>query len=372
MRILMLVHSLRRGGAERVLLELAVGLKHLGHDVKVIAWLDVDEYTDTCYQSIPRNHLLPKKEYFWVRSIPISATKLKLQVEEFRPDVIEIHSPNIAWVAAWANLGIPCVHVLHGYGSITHDGSLKALILRIVSCLAAWRLRAKFITVSDTMIAVAARYFMLDSCNSKINSVSNGIDLKKFLCKKDGPQDGVKIIMLGTLSPNKGQSLGVMAFKKVFDAIPNTNLLIVGDGVDWHRLQDLIDAHKLNSQVHLLGRRDDVSELLASSHFLWHLSESEAMPMVVLEAMATGLPVIGFDVRGTRDAVMDKKTGYLVPYGDINAIAETTINIIQDTSTTEVMSAASRSRAENYFSLDNMISGHERLLCEAAKNYDDD
>lgn len=364
MRILMLVHSLRRGGAERVLLELATGLQQRGHVVEVVSWLDVDEYNDACYKSISRHYLLSKADYRWVRSIPKSAAKLRPLVQQFKPDVIEIHTPNVAWVAAWANLGVPCVHVLHGYGDITRYGSFRAFLIRHISRLVAWRLKAVFITVSNSMIPVASRYFGVGSSN--IQFILNGINLNKFSFTGGTFKGNVSIIIIGTLSQNKGQALGIMAFKKVLDAIPAAKLHIVGDGKDRGGLQNLIDAHQLNGRVHLLGCRADVPELLATSHLLWQLSESEAMPMVVLEAMATGLPVIGFDVRGTRDAVVDKETGFLVPYGDIGAVAAATVRLMQDSSAAMAMSVASRSRAEKYFSLGGMIEKHERVLRESA------
>ena len=70
-----------------------------------------------------------------------------------------------------------------------------------------------------------------------------------------------------------------------------------------------------------MGLREDVPDLMSAAHVFWQLSESEGLPMVVLEAMAAGLPVVGFDVRGTRDIVVDGETGYLVPFGDIQSVA---------------------------------------------------
>ena len=125
MRILFFVHSLRRGGAERVLLEVALGLQNKGHIVEVLSWLRVDEYREERYRSITRHFLISKEAYRWPWSIPRAAALLGRHVGRFQPDVIEIHTPSVAWVAAWANSGIPCVQVLHGYHTIAPGGAIK-------------------------------------------------------------------------------------------------------------------------------------------------------------------------------------------------------------------------------------------------------
>lgn len=356
----MLVHSLRRGGAERVLLELALGLQRLGHVVEVVSWLDVDEYQEEHYKLVNRHYLLSKNEYRWLKSIPRSAALLRKAVDRFKPDVIEIHTPNIAWLAAWAGLAVPCVHVLHGYGNITCYGTPKNGLIRRFSRLVAWRLNPSFITVSDSMIPVAARYFKADE--KRFCCVSNGIDLKKFCFAPRLPDNSPVILMIGTLSPNKGQSHGIRAFKMVLDKLPNARLQIVGEGADRAALEELVKVSGLKGKVGFLGQRRDVPEILAASHLLWQLSGSEAMPVVVLEAMATGLPVIGFDVRGIRDAVVQRETGILAPHGDIASIASTTVDLLKDSPRYQNFSFRARQRVEKFFSLENMVDGHEIVL----------
>ena len=204
MKILMFVHSLRRGGAERVLLEMSLGLRAKGHDVEVVSWLNVDEYREERYSSIPRHFLMRKDEYRWPWTVPRAAESFRQVAEEFCPDVIEIHTPTVAWVAAWANLGISCTHVLHGYGGITRGGSIKAWWLRVLDRLVQRRLNATFIAVAPPMTEIAATHFAL--APSLIVCVPNGVDLLKFQAHQKSPDTTSTILMLGTLSPNKGQS----------------------------------------------------------------------------------------------------------------------------------------------------------------------
>ena len=148
--------------------------------------------------------------------------------------------------------------------------------------------------------------------------------------------------------------------------LPNAVMVIVGDGADRNKLQETVESNDMSSKVLFVGRQDAVERYYYSAHFLWQLSESEAMPMVVLEAMAAGVPVIGFDVRGTRDAVANAKTGRLVSYGDTDGIAMETIRIFRSQKEYKVLSRNARARVEKHFSLDVMIDSHEQILSVTA------
>ena len=360
MRIQLLVHSLRRGGAERVLLEIALGLQKRGHQVEVIAWLDVDEYQDACYSSVKRNYLLSKDKYRWIRSIPHSAAVLRKLVRQFNPDVIELHSPNVTWLAAYARFRIPCIHVLHGYGDITRYGSLKDDLMRYLSRFAARTLNCSYITVSESMIPVASKYYNVNP--SEFTAVSNGVDLTKYLFKEQKPSCAPIILMIGTLSSNKGQTLGIRAYTILLKFIPDAKLLIVGDGDDRDLLKGLVQNSGLRGKVNLLGMRDDIPDILSKTHILWQLSESEAMPMVMLEAMASGVPVIGFDVRGTCDVIVNNKTGYLIPYADVSGIAYKTVELLKDEPKYQSFSVSGRDRIEQFYDNVCMVIGHENAL----------
>jgi len=364
MRVLMLIHSLRRGGAERVCLNLAVGLAQQGDEVEVLSWVDVDEYQDSEYLSVSRRHLVADSEYQWVRSIPRDAKRLRRYVDLFKPDVIQIHTPNMVWLAAWTLLKEPCVQVLHGYSSITFRGSWKALAYKVISRIAYRSLNLKTVVVAEPMANLASTYYGIRINN--VSVINNGVDLSKF--RPASITNGQKrtVIMIGTLSELKGQLLGVEAFRRLLETSPGATLLIVGDGPDMDCLNDAVTKYGLFNRIQLLGRRSDIPELLTKSSVLWHLSRMEAMPVTVLEAMATGVPVIGFRVRGVRDTVQDKITGHLVAHGDIEAVAEKTSRLFAQKDEWEAFSKRSRLIAETRFSVETMILQHRKVLEEIA------
>lgn len=368
MRILMLVHSLRRGGAERVLLDLAVGLKTRGHIVKVVSWIDIDDYQEQRYSSVPRVYLMTKDQYRWPWSVPTAAKYLRQTVNKFRPDVVEIHTPTVAWVAAWAHLGTPCVHVLHGHGGITPDNSIKAKARRVVDCLAHRRLRPMFIAVSPAIVGLAATHFLM--APSRLSCVPNGVDAHTFKASTRPKGGGPCILMVGTLCSKKGQALAIRAFGQMLHECPGARLTVVGDGPDRAILEKMVTRDHLEGKVIFLGQRVDVADILADAHVLWHLSDSEGLPMAVLEAMAMGVPVVGFDVPGTRDVVADGRTGFLARYGDIEAVAQRTLDLLRDPSQYQLFSLDARRRVEEDFSATRMIDGHERVLLSAVQVHD--
>lgn len=365
MRIIQLVHSLRRGGAERVLLDITLGLRKKGHDVEVITWLNVDEYQEERYQSITHHFLMQKHQYRWPWSIPQAASSFRQVVESFRPDIIEIHTPTVAWVVAWANLQIPYVHVLHGYGEITRIKSVKDRIIRFTNRFVQYRLKSDFIVVSPAMASVAANYFAIPT--SHFHPVPNGVDLVKFSTKQQKANYCPTILMVGTLSSNKGQALGIKAINEILKHKPNVKLKIVGDGPDRKWLECLVKDMSLENNVEFTGRREDIPHIMSQSDLLWQLSESEGLPLVVLEAMAIGLPVVGFNVRGIRDVVIHGETGYLAPFGNLTDVAKKTIDILNDKETYTRLVQKARDHVENSFSLTVMVNGHESVLWKIAK-----
>ena len=365
MRILFFVHSLRRGGAERVLLEIALGLREKGHDIEVVSWLDVDEYREDRYLSVPRHFLINKKDYRWPWCIPGAAARFKAVVEKFHPDVIEIHTPTVTWVAAWANIDIPYIHVLQGYGAITRQGSIKDWGVGLFDRLANNRLNPGFIVPSSSMIEAGANHFVVDK--RRFTVVPNGVDVVKFHPDQNVFDGTPTMMMLGTLCANKGQAWGIRSIELLLKSFKDAKLKIVGEGADRTMLEGLVKELGLEGKAEVMGRRKDAFDLMSKAHVFWHLSESEGLPMVVIEAMAFGVPVVGFDVRGTRDVVANGETGYLVPFGDIQAVAQRTAELLNNEALYRKLSLNARRRVEQHFSFETMVNGHENVLWLAAE-----
>ena len=112
----------------------------------------------------------------------------------------------------------------------------------------------------------------------------------------------------------------------------------------------------------MLGRRDDAFELISDSNIFWHLSESEGMPLVVMEAMALGTPVIAFDVRGVNDVIQHNINGCLAEFGDTKAIAINTKNLVENKSMYEKLKSNARNNIDQKYTIKNMFNNYEHFL----------
>ena len=146
----------------------------------------------------------------------------------------------------------------------------------------------------------------------------------------------------------------------------DARLRIAGDGPDRPAIEAEIGRLGLTN-VELLGTRDDVPDLLAGSDVFVLASDSEGLPMSVLEAMAAGLPVVASAVGGVPELVIDGETGALVPPGDGAALARALEPVVADAALRDRLGAAGRQRAEREFSLERFEREHLELYRNRAR-----
>ncbi|MBM4026928.1 MAG: glycosyltransferase family 4 protein [Planctomycetes bacterium] len=364
MRILMVVHSLRRGGAERVILEVGVGLRARGHQVSIATLVALDEYPEPAYASLPRHPLLRFEHYRWPRCLPGLAAALGQCMDEVQPDIIQIHSWTCTLVCAWARAATPAVEVVHGSDFAERRSLIRKIGLRWIDRLVYRRLRPRIVVVAPGLRPALAKHL---GCQAgEIRCIVNGVDLDRFPFRARVPSGMPILLMIGTLSHLKRQDLAIRALPRLLEQAPGARLVILGDGPTRQELASLIARLHLGDRVELVGQQNDVAGYLEKAHVLWHLSEREGLPVVVLEAMATGLPVIGHDVPGVRDVVANGKTGYLIPFGDTDALIERTVRLLTDSRLNQTMGQAARARVEQEFDRERMIHEHEALLQSVA------
>lgn len=163
------------------------------------------------------------------------------------------------------------------------------------------------------------------------------------------------ILSVARLVPRKGIDLGIEAFSKILNAVPNVKYYIVGDGPEAPRLKAQIDSLGLSSRVHMLGNVPDVtlSELYSrASVFLFPVrdlpGDAEGFGIASLEASAHGTPVIASNTGGVGESVQDGLTGILIPPGNVRAIEETVIFILKNPHIAKEMGEAGRKWAERF------------------------
>lgn len=140
-----------------------------------------------------------------------------------------------------------------------------------------------------------------------------------------------KIISVGRLDGQKGYDRLIESWKKVVEKHQDWTLEIYGEGVDRISLEKKIKEYNLENTFLLKGITNKIQEKYQQSSIYIMSSRYEGMPMVLIEAMANGLPVISFDcLSGPRDIINDNNDGYLVKNGDIDALAKKMIDLMND------------------------------------------
>jgi glycosyltransferase involved in cell wall biosynthesis len=165
---------------------------------------------------------------------------------------------------------------------------------------------------------------------------------------------------VGRLDPVKDQVGLLKAFSRLTDD-PRAFLLIVGDGPCRQELEATIGALGLGDRVRLLGERDDVPAVLSAMDVFVLCSVGEGISNAILEAMATGLPVVATRVGGNPELVTDGSTGFLVEPRSPAGLAARLRRYLEDPMLPAHHGRAAREHAEAEFSLERMVGAYEQL-----------
>ena len=196
----------------------------------------------------------------------------------------------------------------------------------------------------------------------RLRVIRNGVDLEEFnRSAPDGRSATPRAIHVARLHSVKDQATLLRAVRLVADVHPAFHLDIVGDGPKRQTLEDLIGQLGLRKHVTLWGFRQDVSSLLRKADFFILSSISEGISLTLLEAMASGLPIVATDVGGNREVVADGTTGLLVPPRSPEQLAGAILQLLNDPARIRQMGIAARQRVEDEFNLRTVVSEYENL-----------
>ncbi len=152
----------------------------------------------------------------------------------------------------------------------------------------------------------------------------------------------------------------VRIFAKVNEELPS-RLMMVGDGPDRPEAEEEVRHLGLDDRVNFLGKIESVAPLLASADLFLLPSENESFGLSALEALASGVPVVGTDVGGVPEVVRNGETGILCPVGDVDAMAQAALLILGDKDRWQAMSELGITDARARFSLNQIVSQYEHL-----------
>ena len=331
------------GGVQTHVRQLASRLEADGHDVLVLAPSSV-EPAERWAVGVGRPVRVPfNGSVAPIAPTPASAGRVRRALRAFRPDVIHAHEPFVPGTALFAaRSGLaPTVATFHAYSDRAFALRLAAPALRPV-----WRRLALRLAVSE-----AAREFVGRAFEGEVRIVPNGADVALFrdaVPTQDLPA-GERILFVNRLDPRKGFRTAVEAFGRIAAARPEARLIVAGDGAERDAVDRLPPA--VRDRVRMLGNvpHDRLPPYHAACDvFVGPALGRESFGIVLVEAMAAGLPVVASDIPGYREVVRDGVDGALVPPGDAGALARAVTRLLDDPAEAERLVAAGRQRAGRF------------------------
>jgi glycosyltransferase involved in cell wall biosynthesis len=248
---------------------------------------------------------------------------------------------------------LPVVHTKHG----RNPGSA----LQLFTARLAARCVDAFVAVSHETAAFARA--RREVGEGRLSVIPNGIELARFhpdpaarerIRAELGLGPGTWVVgTVGRLSPEKNQALLLRAVAPLLD--DRTRLVIAGDGALRQALGELATALGASDRIRFLGARRDVPRVLCALDAFALSSDSEGLPLVIPEAMATGLPVVATSVGGVPDVLDDGRTGFLVPAGDEAALRAQLARLRADRDLGQACGARARAAALERFSAERML-----------------
>lgn len=233
---------------------------------------------------------------------------------------------------------------------------------------------AKFVTVSKAAYkSISLRPSIVRKNNTsyihngfQVSSITN--KLKKNVKDEIGLSKNMPLcLMLATYEPRKGHYFLFNAFKKVLDEIPDAHLLVCGYGFP-HEIEfvsGLVRDMGLHKNVHLMGFRTDVSELLISSDVLVVASqEYESFGYTSIEAMAHKVPVVATNVGGIPEVVVNGEGGYCVAHDDVDSFARHIVLLLKDRKLREAQGELGYKRYKGFFTAEKMSAQYAEIIHE--------
>ena len=330
------------GGAEKQMLLLADHLDKSNYQIQLVcsSFKSLDRWVQ---EFLDHGHRVTRLKV-WHKHDPRHYFGLKKILKKERPDLLHIH----VWNPASCRYAFWAAQKTHTKIIVTeHD----PFVLRGFKNF----LKKKFLRKTNEVIAVSEsnRQFLLKSypfLKERITTIHNGIDIKtiqkellhftnqekkRIRHELFQSKNGQIILSIAALHPRKGLKYLLKAFAEVVHNFKDLKLVIVGEGPEQKELEKLSKNLGIDNKVVLLGYQQIISQLLKSSDLFVLPSIKEAFGLVLLEAMAVGVPIVATEVGGIPEIIQNHKNGELVEAANSKDLAEKIQELLKNTALRE-------------------------------------
>ena len=294
---------------------------------------------------------------------------LRRAIRAFRPHVVHTHSSKagILGRAAARLERVPVVvHSIHGFGfTPLQPAPVRAAFLWLERRAAAWT--DAFVAVSEANARDAVRLGLADP--DRVRVIRSGIELGRFRAGGDGraarrrlgvPEGAPLVVQVGNFKPQKAPLDAVRVAARVLAAVPGAWFVLTGDGPLRARAEALAERLGVAARVLMPGWVEDVVDLWAAAAVALLTSRHEGLPRAVVEALASGVPVVATAVDGTPEAVRHGINGLLAPPGDVEALAAAVVRLLDDRGLRTRLAAAAPEGLEAW-DIGRMVAQQEEL-----------
>ena len=334
-------------GTEIATYNIAKYLARSGHEVHVITSLDEGLPKESMEKGFYVHRIFLRK----IRFIGIMSFWIKIfwHLKKIKPDIVHVQSIGIGIPAFLSKKILKKPYIVWGRGSDIYlpdkfTKSISKLVLKNADAV---------IALTEDMKREIKKIYGRD-----IFVIPNGIDLNKFnnlsketLRKRLEIKEDEKIItFVGTLRIVKGVKYLIKAMKIIKQKSPDTKMMLVGDGEEREELESLVEELGLKERVKFIGRvqNEEIPQYMVASDVFVLPSLSEGFPVTVLEAMASGVPMIATNVGGLPEIIKDGENGFLVEPKNPEEIAEKVLLLLEDDKLRERISRNNKKKAKGY------------------------
>jgi glycosyltransferase involved in cell wall biosynthesis len=370
MRVTFLVTSLTvGGGAEQQVRSLAEGMKRRGHTIRVVSMLRVARPALPFVQALQAAGIaVDELGLARGRPDPRGVVRLARLLRRHRPDVVHAHMVHANLLARVTRIVAPTPVLVSTMHNQNEGGRWRYV---------AYRLTHRLSTVTTAVSADAAAEVVARGGAPKdgVLAVPNGLPTASF-----GADAGVRASVRSDLEVGDsfvwlaaGRLVEAKAYPDLLDAVADLvqdgldiRVLVAGTGPREKDLMQRAAELRLGAHVDFLGFRSDLRQLMQAADAFVLSSRWEGLPMVLLEAAASGLPIVATDVAGSREAVDHGVTGFRVPIGEPPALAAA-MRSLMDLSPAQLraMSDAARRHAATTFDLERVLDRWEEIYRDA-------